>query len=325
MIKKVEIDVKLHDTYQHPVAEGKGSIELNSAKDDQEPETMGVYRTSWLTQFKVLTQRSLKTISRDFALTRARLMQSIVLGIFAGLIYLNAGRENNQKSIQNINGAIFFVLINQSISGIFGVMQTFPLELPMFQREHKAQMYSPSAFFLARSISDIPFQLLLPTIFVSIVYYFIGLNPPADRFFGFLGTILLTANAAFSLGYAISAVAPTVGVALAIAPLIMMPLLIFGGFFVNTDSIPKYFIWLEYMSFFKYGFEAIVVNEWNGKTIGCDTGEICALTSGAQVIQSLGLNADNFGRDLGVLAILLIGFRVIAYLFLLRRSRQREQ
>jgi len=251
-------------------------------------------------------------------------MQAIILSVFAGLIYLNVGRDNNQKSIQNINGAIFFVLINQSISGIFGVMQTFPLELPMFQREHKAQMYSPSAFFLARSVSDIPFQLLLPTIFVSIVYYFIGLNPPADRFFGFLGTILLTSNAAFSLGYAISAAAPTVGVALAVGPLVLMPLLIFGGFFVNTASIPDYFIWLEYISFFKYGFEAIVVNEWQGKLIGCDPDEVCALTTGENVIQSLSLDANNFGRDLGVLAVLLIGFRCIAFLFLLRRSRQRE-
>jgi hypothetical protein len=29
----------------------------------------------------------------------------------------------------------------------------------IFKREHKSQMYSPSAFFLSKTLSDLPFQV----------------------------------------------------------------------------------------------------------------------------------------------------------------------
>ena len=28
-------------------------------------------------------------------------------------------------------------------------------------------------------------------------------------------------------------------------------------------SVPVYFIWLKYLSWFKYGFEAMLVNQWD--------------------------------------------------------------
>jgi len=44
--------------------------------------------------------------------------------------------------------------------------------------------------------------------------------------------------------------------ALALAPIIIIPLLIMSGFFVNHNQIPDYLIWIEYISMFRYGFEA---------------------------------------------------------------------
>ena len=46
-----------------------------------------------------------------------------------------------------------------------------------------------------------------------------------------------------------------------VATLFMIMCMIFGGFFVNTDSIPPYFIWIHYVSFITYGFETLAKNE----------------------------------------------------------------
>ena len=37
------------------------------------------------------------------------------------------------------------------------------------------------------------------------------------------------------------------------APLLLIFLLMFGGFYINPDSIPVYFKWAEYVSFVRYG------------------------------------------------------------------------
>lgn len=105
-------------------------------------------------------------------MTKARFAQTIAISLIAGLIYLN--QQLTQTGIQNIIGAIFFLIINQSIIGVLGVLQVFPLELPVFHREHTNGMYRPSAYYLAKSIAELPFQIFFPAMFVSITYWMIG-------------------------------------------------------------------------------------------------------------------------------------------------------
>lgn len=50
--------------------------------------------------------------------------------------------------------------------------------------------------------------------------------------------------------------------ALSIGPPIIIPFLLFGGFFLNAASVPEYFKWLSYMSWFRYGNEALLINQW---------------------------------------------------------------
>jgi hypothetical protein len=46
--------------------------------------------------------------------------------------------------------------------------------------------------------------------------------------------------------------------------------MLFGGFLVNSDSISIAFIWLEYMSPFKYAFGAYVINEYEDLDLDCE-------------------------------------------------------
>ena len=60
----------------------------------------------------------------------------------------------------------------------------------------------------------------------------------------------------------ISAAAPSVEAANAMAPPLMVPLLLFGGFFLKSDSVPAYFLWLKFLSWFYYGAENLYVTQW---------------------------------------------------------------
>jgi len=46
--------------------------------------------------------------------------------------------------------------------------------------------------------------------------------------------------------------------AMAMVPMVLIPFMLFGGYFVNQSNVPYYFYPLQYMSMFKYGFQAAV-------------------------------------------------------------------
>jgi len=50
------------------------------------------------------------------------------------------------------------------------------MERPVFLRERLNRTYRTSSYFWGRSLSSLPFELIFPTLLVSIVYYAIGLD-----------------------------------------------------------------------------------------------------------------------------------------------------
>ena len=119
--------------------------------------------------------------------------------------------------------------------------------------------------------------------------------------------------------------------ALAVAPALMIPLMLLAGFFVDLSTIPTWFSWLQYLSPFKYGFEMLVVNEFSGLPIDCEPSvPICPISSGDDVLTYFGLTVRNIG--VGIVALLVIsfglhilacGFLHLAYALMGREERAR--
>lgn len=76
--------------------------------------------------------------------------------------------------------------------------------------------------------------------------------------------------------------------ALSIGPPVIIPFLIFGGFFLNSGSVPYYFEWLSYLSWFRYGNEALLINQWEGVTdIICTRSNTTCPTDGKIILETL--------------------------------------
>ena len=95
--------------------------------------------------------------------------------------------------------------------------------------------------------------------------------------------------------------------------------MIFSGFLINNESIPKYFIWLRYLSWFSYSNEIILVNQWKGvRNITCpESANGFCFTSGEQIIDYYKIDQKNFGLNFGLLGILIIFWRIVTYVVLL--------
>ena len=137
---------------------------------------------------------------------------------------------------------------------MISVVNVFCMEMPIFLREHFNGMYRADVYFLAKQLTELPVFLIQPALNVGILYYMVGLNPAFDRFLVALGVseILAQTNVSFGNnikrsfwssiflcpGYMISCAAPSLGVALAIGPTMLIPLMIFGGLLLQNSTIP---------------------------------------------------------------------------------------
>ncbi len=61
----------------------------------------------------------------------------------------------------------------------------------------------------------------------------------------------------------LGALVPNKQVGVSVAPLTIIPFMLFSGFFVNQDSIPPIMLPLQYISMFKYGLQALMANEYD--------------------------------------------------------------
>lgn len=298
------------------------------------------YKASWCRQLMALLWRSWIVNKRDVIVFRIRVMQAVITGLIAGLIYLQIPYD--QDGIQNISGVYFFLVTSASFTSLQGVIFVFPVELPVFLREHKNGMYRTDVYYLAKTLAEIPVFLISPLFLITISYWMIGLRDEFLRFLVSYGIMCLVTNVAVSFGYIISTIAPTITAATSLGPPLMLPLLIFGGFFLKNTTVPVYFIWLKYISWFMYGFEALIINQWKGYgSIPCTTettiaptlspanstsagnGAFC-IPNGDAAIAFQGFDADNLLFDVYIMIALMIGFRIISFLFLLMRAYKEQ-
>jgi len=142
--------------------------------------------------------------------------------------------SNGFTGIQDRNGVIFMIGTISSFGSIQGSLGTFSLERPVFIRERLSKSYYTSAYFWGRSFSEFPFLILFPIVTVSIVYWVVGLNTyNASKVILFYIIQILTWFAGSGYGLLISTAIPKLEVAMALVPVLLVPLLAMAGFFVN--------------------------------------------------------------------------------------------
>ena len=190
-----------------------------------------------------------------------KLLTTCLTAVFAILLFFNT--EQTVPGLQNVRGSLFFISMNIAFNAIQNVILIFPDERPVFLREVNNNMYKVSPYFWAKVISELPFSIMTPTIFGCIVYYAIGYTDGADHFLTFLLILILIYNASSGYSLIISATFSDKQLAVTLTPVLIIPFMLFAGFFVSSDNIPIYLKEFEYLSIFKYGYQALMHNNFD--------------------------------------------------------------
>jgi len=304
--------------------------ETEVMKDDSDKsDSRSPYKSSWGTQFKALMWRSWLSVIKEPLIVKMRIVQTVFMALILGFIYF--GQNLDQAGIMNMNGAIFLFITNMTFSNMFAVVNVFCRELPIFLREHFNGMYRTDTYFLSKQFAELPLFLVTPLIFCSIMYFMVGLDPKVDKFFINVGIVELVVQVVVSFGYFISCLSSSVDVALGIAPAIIVPFMLFGGFFLNNESVPVWLDWIKHLSWFKYSNSGLLINQWTGiDNITCPAipamreANIPCISTGEQVLVQLGFADDEMWFNCLMLAVLAIAYRMLAFFALLMKTYRKK-
>mmetsp|Transcript_12942 Transcript_12942/g.36665 ORF Transcript_12942/g.36665 Transcript_12942/m.36665 type:complete len:696 (-) Transcript_12942:27-2114(-) len=314
------------------------SIHLNQDPSNSKAEEGRVERfaVAWPFQLFYLLQRSVKNITRNPATSVVSIFMAAFMSFFVGSIYHGTLGTSTQADVQNREGALFFCMTNMAFSQ-FQQLVLFTNERPLFLKEKASGMYRVSAYYMAKTFVDIPTLLIAPTVFCVISYFFVGFQLSFEKFLIFWLTIIVFVGTMTSLFTTISCAAPNIQVAQMVASLFTVVFFLFGGFYITAGSIPAYYVWIKYLSPFKYAFASLMKNEFDGLCF-CgedldstgDTGSVgeddCGpgCESGLDVIASFGFEDAVIWRNLVILMGMSVLYRVLGYIllrFLYRQGR----
>lgn len=211
-------------------------------------------------------------------------------------------------------GLFFFYSGFWGFFPLFNAIFTFPQERLMLEKERASGMYKLSSYFMAMIVGDLPMELVLPSVFVTITYWMAGLKPTATSFFGCLFALLYSVLVSQGLGLAIGALVMDQKSATILGSVIMCTFLLAGGYYVQ--HVPSFIAWVKYVSIGQHTYKLLMVSQFKpGETYPCATNTTC-LVEDFPSIKSVGLD----GKVLAVvaMAIMLVGYRLVAYIALMR-------
>lgn len=206
------------------------------------------------------------------------------------------------------------------------LLTAVPSERIVIAKERASGSYHLSAYYLAKTVSELPIMLILPSAYIIIVYWSAGLNPNVGFFFASWGVLILHAFVGQSFGLMVGATVMDAQKALVTAIVFMLTMMLLGGFYIQ--NLPSWVGWTQWLSFLAYTFEILVTLEFTADTLfTCNTEAsnyaVCNSTLATNATMIPGTDVQEMlDVDLPVYAniAVLVGFglfyRLLAYLSL---------
>lgn len=293
------------------IANGQNGNGVDGTHSNGSAIGRGYARVGYFRQFVILSQRTWKNLYRNPLLMLTHYAIAILLAVLSG--YLFYGLTDDIPGFQNRLGLFFFLLALFGFSTLTS-LNVFAAERLLFVRERANGYYAPITYFVSKVLFDIiPLRIIPPILMGAIIYPMTGLIPDAPHFFTFMLVLVLFNLAAAAICLFIGIVCKDGSVANLIGSLVMLFSLLFAGLLLNHDAIPDAALWLQSLSIFHYGFEALIVNEVVKLTLVDKKYGLDITVPGAAILSSFGFDNAAKWMDIANLGIFAAVFVVLAY------------
>ncbi|CAN7084495.1 unnamed protein product [Brassica oleracea var. botrytis] len=224
-----------------------------------------------------------------------------------GLLFWQKAKDiNNQQDLFSIFGSMYTLVIFSGINNCATVMNFIATERNVFYRERFARMYSSWAYSFSQVLVEIPYSLLQSLLCTIIVYPMIGYHMSVYKMFWSWYSTFCSLLIFNYCGMLMVALTPNIHMALTLRTTFFSMVNLFAGFTIPKQKIPKWWIWMYYLSPTSWVLEGLLNSQY-----GDVDKQIIAFGETKRVSAFL---EDYFGYrydSLALVAFVLIAFPIV--------------
>ena len=249
------------DTANTPASRYRAANALAGGQPSLKARRFGA---SYCAQIGILFTRAVK-VRRFEAVSGPDFVQYVLIGIMTGFFFWQVGHNRTLVGAINTNGVLFFEVTFLTFPALFNATAKFPDEFKMMLKERASGMYHLSAFYFARTLSDLPMEMTLPSVFMLVMYFMTGLRLTVGAFLAHWAAIMLCTLVAQSFGMLVGAIIMHRQKAHACSSILTVVMMLVSGFF--TTAVPVWIAWMKYASYVFYGYNLLIKIQHAGVTV----------------------------------------------------------
>ncbi|KAK5974815.1 hypothetical protein GCK32_001947 [Trichostrongylus colubriformis] len=255
------------------------------------------------------------------------LIKTAIVSVIIGMIFFKT--EFTRDTLMNYKGAAIRATGDMSYIYLYPSIFCLLADLPAVIREYQSNTYAPSAYFLAVVLTDSMQYLIHPTVYSLIVYNMAGYSRTFSQFILFSLLNIVVVNVSTSVAYAAASICGRLTLAVVLTPMLVQPLFVFAGFFIDLRTVPIYFKVFTHISWFKYAYEAHLIillepikSVVDSPTSYTQNATLYSSKNGTDVLLSLGFHPNLLITNFVILIIIIILIRSIALLAFITRIQR---
>ncbi|XP_044314170.1 ATP-binding cassette sub-family G member 1 [Drosophila rhopaloa] len=273
---------------------------------------------SGVRQFVVLMRVMLLRITRARLALTIQLFHHLLCGVFFGLIFFQLGNQGARMfdHLKFCIGAVLMIVYTQVMVPIL----SYPAEVKVVKKETFNRWYTLTPYYLALTVSRLPLQVLLNITFMAVTYWMSGLPQQFWRFCIFVAVGLMISLVAEGMGLAIGATFSITNGSV-VGPMLIAPLM--GLAVYGFDFAPQISGGMQLLMKFSYVRVGVVslilaVFGFHREELDCDD-IYCHFSDPRVLLKFLDVEKVSMLHQFGILAMLMIFFRVMMYISLRKR------
>ncbi|VFQ68223.1 unnamed protein product [Cuscuta campestris] len=238
----------------------RGKLVSGATANDGSPvETVRTHANPIWTEIFVLSKRSFRNMGRMPEILGTRLGTVTITGFILATMFWRL--DDSPRGVQERLGFFAFAM-SLTFYTCADTIPVFIQERYIFLRETAHNSYRRSSYCLSHALVSLPSLLFFSFVFAASTFWAVGLSGGATGFCFYYAIILASFWAGNSFVTFVSSVVPHVMLGYIVVVAVLAYFLLFSGFFMNHDRIPRYWIWFHYISLVKYPYEGVLQNEF---------------------------------------------------------------
>ncbi|KAG5189798.1 P-loop containing nucleoside triphosphate hydrolase protein [Tribonema minus] len=264
------------------------------------------FANNFFAETSILLHRNFVNVLRTPELFFVRIALCCVIGLVLGSVFWNI--PGGDEGIGQLAGYSAFV----EAFFIFTSLEALPIflnERSVFAREQGRGAYRLSSFVMANSVVMLPFFFAMALVFTSISFFMVGLSSDNANFIFQVILIFTVLTAGNGFATFVSGIVPDALTGNSAGTAVLAFMFLFSGFFIPASQIPRGWIWLNYISMFRYPFEGLMKS--NLDLLPASEADLRQ-----QYLDDYSIDGWNRWGSVGVMLTFTVGWRALFYVAL---------